>query len=130
MLIVDDSPTALHLLAATFRVAGFDVMTAADGIEALGRIRERRPDVVVTDSLMPRMDGFALLRALRTDPATRAIPVIMLTATDPTDTTRRAAELHPDAVVAKSLALEEVVAEVERLLPRDPQGGSPGAPVS
>ncbi len=127
MLVVDDSPTVVGLLQAALEAAEFEVTTAGDGLEALALVATKRPDVIVTDSLMPRMDGYGLLKALRRDTETRGIPVIMLTAADPTDREREAPEERPDVVVVKSLRLDQVVAEVERLAARP---SPPGRAVS
>ena len=79
MLVVDDNADMrtylTRLLAPIWRVR-----TCADGEEALAAVAEQPPDVVVTDVMMPRVDGFELLRRLRADEATRQVPVIMLTA--------------------------------------------------
>jgi len=81
ILVVEDVPNIQELLAVTLRFKGYPVVTASNGQEALERISEERPSLVVTDILMPRMDGFALAQTLRTDPKTNQIPVIFLSAT-------------------------------------------------
>lgn len=81
ILVVEDVPHILELLAVTLRFKGYPVVTAANGEEAVAQIAKERPALVITDILMPRMDGFALLHNLRKDPATRQIPVIFLSAT-------------------------------------------------
>ena len=116
VLIVDDSPTALRLLQAIFDDE-YDVVTASDGIEGLAKAHQTRPDLVITDSVMPGMDGFAFLRKLRTNPATDRIPVIMLTAEDP----RHAPQYEdggpqPDALLRKSANPEPLMEEVRRAL--------------
>ena len=83
LLVVDDSPTVLQFLQMVFESEKFEVSTAADGAEALAKVYQWVPDAVVTDSLMPGMDGCELLGALRGDPRTEMIPVIMLTSGDP-----------------------------------------------
>jgi DNA-binding response OmpR family regulator len=80
ILVVDDDPVILQLLRVNFELEGFDVLTAPDGESALALARERNPDVVVTDVMMPRMSGLQLLEKLRSDPVTGAIPVLLLTA--------------------------------------------------
>jgi two-component system phosphate regulon response regulator PhoB len=130
VLVVDDSPTVVTLLRSSLEAADFEVTTAADGLEALARVEERQPDVIVTDSLMPRMDGYTFVRTLRRRPTTRAIPVIMLTATDPADTRKRAAEEQPDVVVAKSFALDRVVVEIRRLTRQRDGSASPDRQMS
>ena len=81
VLVVDDIPDILKLLDATLKFKGFRVVTARDGQEALEVIQNDRPALVIADILMPKMDGFSLLRRIRLDPGTRDIPVIFLSAT-------------------------------------------------
>jgi len=81
VLVVDDIPDILKLLDATLKFKGFRVVTARDGQEALEIIQNERPALVIADILMPKMDGFSLLRRIRLDPGTRDIPVIFLSAT-------------------------------------------------
>ena len=81
LLIVEDIPDILTLLKATLEFKGYRVLTARDGHEALEIIEQEQPAVIVTDILMPRMDGFNLVHRLRIKPETRDIPVIFLSAT-------------------------------------------------
>lgn len=81
LLIVEDIPDILTLLKATLEFKGYRVLTARDGQEALDVIEQELPSVIVTDILMPRMDGFNLVHRLRLKPETRDIPVIFLSAT-------------------------------------------------
>ena len=78
-LVVDDLAYNLRTLRAIFQSAGYDVETASDGQAALDAARARHPDFIVTDILMPRLDGFQLCRAIKTDPALAGIPVIFYT---------------------------------------------------
>jgi CheY-like chemotaxis protein len=82
VLIVDDSPVALAVLEAVFKGEQYDVVTAGDGMEGVEQARRTVPDLLVTDGVMPDVDGFELLRMLKEHPATRVIPVIMLTSGD------------------------------------------------
>ena len=81
ILVVEDVPNILELLEVTLRFKGYPVITARNGQEALERIAEQHPALVITDILMPKMDGFALVQKLRTDPKTTQIPIIFLSAT-------------------------------------------------
>ena len=118
VLVVDDSPTALYLLRTVFEGEQYDVVTATDGIEGLDEVHRRAPDLIVTDSVMPGLDGFALLRRLRDDPATRRIPVVMLTSGDPRDPEYQKNDLQPDVFVAKSAEMQPLLREVRSLLQR------------
>ncbi len=81
LLIVEDVPNVLEMLEITLRFKGYPVVTARNGQEALDQIAKERPALVITDILMPTMDGYALAQRLRTDPQTRDIPIIFLSAT-------------------------------------------------
>jgi DNA-binding response OmpR family regulator len=81
VLIVEDVPDILKLLEATLSFKGYRVVTAQNGQEALEAIKQERPSLVITDIMMPKLDGFGLVHRLRINPETRAIPVIFLTAT-------------------------------------------------
>jgi len=81
LLVVEDVPNVLDLLAITLRFKGYPVVTARNGQEALEQITKERPALIITDILMPTMDGYALAQRLRTDPQTRYIPIIFLSAT-------------------------------------------------
>ncbi len=118
VLIVDDSHTILKFLQAIFEHEQYEVMTATDGAAALVKVHQAPPDVIITDSIMPGVDGFAFLRTLREDPATKAIPVIMLTSTDPDDPEYADREPRPDAFVKKSSDFEPLVAQVRAALQR------------
>jgi twitching motility two-component system response regulator PilH len=79
ILLVDDSKTELHFLTDVLTRQGFRVRTAESGDEALRRIVEEKPDLILMDVVMPGMNGFQLTRQLSRDPATEAIPIIMCT---------------------------------------------------
>ena len=81
LLVVEDIPDILFLLEATLKFKGYNVRTARNGVEALEVIQTGRPALIITDILMPKMDGFNLVHRLRINPATRAIPVVFLSAT-------------------------------------------------
>jgi CheY-like chemotaxis protein len=116
VLVVDDSPTALRLLQAIFESEHYDVVTARDGWEGLAKVHQCRPDLVITDCVMPGMDGFAFLRRLRSHPATDRIPVIMLTAEDPRHAPHHDDQLQPNAMVRKSADPEPLLKEVSEAL--------------
>lgn len=117
LLVVEDIPDILTLLKATLEFKGYRVLTARDGQEALDIIEGERPAVIVTDILMPRMDGFNLIHRLRLDPATRDIPVIFLSATyvAPEDKTF-ALSLGVTRFIEKPVNFEEFLPAVADLL--------------
>jgi DNA-binding response OmpR family regulator len=80
ILAVDDERVIARLMEHHLTRAGYDVAVAHDGAEALEKVREFSPDLVILDVMMPKLDGFEVLRRLKDDPQTESIPVIMLTA--------------------------------------------------
>ncbi len=81
ILIVEDVPNVLELLEVTLRFKGYAVLTARNGEEALEVIARQRPLLIITDILMPKLDGYAFVQKLRLNPDTRSIPVVFLSAT-------------------------------------------------
>ena len=79
VLIVDDSPTDVHVMQQALEKGGFSTAAAADGDEAIRKARELRPDLILMDIVMPGLNGFQATRELSSDPETRSIPVIMVT---------------------------------------------------
>lgn len=116
LLIADDEATILELLAASLRFAGFEVVTAADGHEALSLARSTRPDALVLDVMMPGIDGFDVVRRLRSEG--QNAPVLFLTARDSTEDKVRGLTVGGDDYVTKPFSLEEVIARLRALLRR------------
>ena len=80
VLVVDDDPVILRLLRVNFEMEGYRVTTAADGVEGLASVRADRPHVIVSDIMMPKLDGLAFAAALKADPALATIPIVLLSA--------------------------------------------------
>jgi two-component system OmpR family response regulator len=116
LLVVEDDPNILELLSASLRFAGFDVTTATSGSAAVSVARERRPDLVVLDVMLPDLDGFEVIKILRQD-GTRT-PVVFLTARDATDDKIRGLTLGGDDYVTKPFSLEELTARIRAVLRR------------
>jgi two-component system alkaline phosphatase synthesis response regulator PhoP/two-component system response regulator VicR len=79
ILAVDDQPQIVRLIQVNLQKAGFEVLSAFDGEEGLQKARDERPDLVILDVIMPKRDGFSVLREIKANPETRHMPVIMLT---------------------------------------------------
>ncbi len=120
VILVEDEEKVRKLLSTTLRRAGYEVTVAADGQAALERLAEATPDLIISDVMMPRMDGFTLLRQLRADPETRAIPVIMLTSRDATEDVVAGLELGADDYLAKPFRTAELLARVRSKVARPP----------
>ncbi len=80
VLVIDDDPVILELLRINFEIEGFEVISACDGQEGLDRAGADHPDVILSDIMMPRLDGLQLLTRLKNDPATANVPVVLLSA--------------------------------------------------
>jgi two-component system OmpR family response regulator len=116
LLVVDDEPNIVELLSASLRYAGFEVSSARSGREAVERIREVRPDLLVLDVMMPGMDGFSVLRQLRGNGVD--IPVLFLTAKDTGEDRVTGLTLGADDYVTKPFSLAEVIARIHAILRR------------
>ena len=118
VLVVDDTPDMREYLVGLLR-ADYQVETAVDGLRALERARTDPPDLVLTDVMMPNLDGFGLLAALRREPATTAIPVVMLSARADEDGTVEGLEAGADDYLAKPFTARELRARVRANLELD-----------
>ena len=116
ILVVDDDPVILQLRQVNFEMEGFTVITAADGREGVERTRADRPDVVVSDVMMPRMSGLELVAELKGDPATASIPVLLLTAKAQQADVSSGLEQGADDYVTKPFEPLDLVDRVNRLL--------------
>ncbi|MEM1329412.1 MAG: response regulator [Planctomycetota bacterium] len=116
ILLVDDNEQNLELMQAYLDELGCRVVTARDGVEALERFAECRPDLVLLDIMMPRMSGFQVCAKLKGDPATNAIPVVMVTALNETSDVERAVESGADDFLTKPVNKLELLTRARSLL--------------
>ena len=118
VLVVDDEPEAVELVAFNLKGAGYEVATASDGAEALNKARRIQPNLVILDVMMPEIDGMEVCKLLRRDPATSGIPIIMLTAKASEVDRVLGLELGADDYVVKPFSPRELVLRVKKLLDR------------
>ena len=116
ILVVDDEPDAVELIEFNLKAAGYDVVTAADGEEALKKTRSLLPSLIVLDLMLPEVDGLEVCKILRRDPQTSAIPIIMLTAKAAEIDRVLGLELGADDYIAKPFSPRELVLRIKRLL--------------
>jgi DNA-binding response OmpR family regulator len=117
LLLVEDDPDILKLLNTTLTYSGYRVVTARNGKEGLEAMRKERPAIVITDIMMPKLDGFGLVHRLRLDPETRDIPVVFITATYVTPEDREFAfDVGATHFIQKPLNLGEFLATIDELL--------------
>ena len=116
ILVVDDQRSNTEMMAGVLKGRGYEVLTAADGESALEQVRSASPDVVVSDILMPGLDGYELCRRLRASPATALLPVILVTSLDPQNERMKGIEAGADDFITKPVNWEELFARVRSLL--------------
>lgn len=116
ILIVEDEPAILSSLEFILRHAGWNIGSVTDGEAALVAVREMQPKALVLDVMLPKRSGFEVLKELRSDAATKELPVLILTAKGQKQDVRTAAELGATSFVSKPYANSEVVEAVRTLL--------------
>ncbi len=127
VLIVEDEAPLLTLLRYNLEKQGFRVDEAADGQEALLRVAEARPDVMLLDWMLPSLSGIEVCRQLRRRTETRDLPIIMVTARTEDQDAVRALDIGADDYIAKPFAMEHVIARIRALLRRSGRVASKGS---
>jgi DNA-binding response OmpR family regulator len=126
ILAVDDEPNIVRLIEVNLTRHGYTVDTANNGVQALEKIRAVRPDLIVSDVMMPEMDGFELLSTIRRDPALESLPVIMLTAKTQDKNVMEGYSRGADMYLTKPFNPAELLAFVKRILQSSAEGGGDG----
>jgi chemosensory pili system protein ChpA (sensor histidine kinase/response regulator) len=116
VMIVDDSLTVRKITSRTLTRAGFDVITAKDGIDALELLNDRTPDVILLDIEMPRMDGFEFTKTIKNEPRNAHIPIIMITSRTAEKHRNRAKELGVDLYLGKPYQEDELIRNLREML--------------
>jgi CheY-like chemotaxis protein len=126
ILIVEDVPDILRLLEETLKFKGYRAVTAFNGQEALEKIQHERPALIITDIMMPKLDGFGLVHRLRINPETRDIPVIFLTATYVAlEDKAFALNIGATRFIEKPVNFENFLRTIHQLLTEKPQAMPP-----
>jgi DNA-binding response OmpR family regulator len=116
ILIADDNPQNANLLEEYLEGDEFDVVVAADGEETLAQVRTFHPDVLLLDIMMPKLSGFEVCKRLKSQAATRDLPVLMITALDQPSDIERAVEAGADDFLTKPIHQTELVRRVRALI--------------
>lgn len=118
ILIADDSRTIVSMVSARLERSGYDVLTAANGEEALQLAQERSPVLVILDVEMPKLDGYEVTRRLRASEATRATPIVLLTSHDAEASRSKGFDAGATDYITKPFSPQELEARVEQILGR------------
>ncbi len=112
ILAVDDSPTILEMIKAILVAGGYDVITAADGQEALNAARSEKPDLILLDVMLPKLDGYRVCRLLKFDQNYKHIPIIMLTAKTEEQSMATGLRTGADQYLTKPIEPEHLLSSV------------------
>jgi DNA-binding response OmpR family regulator len=118
ILVAEDSATIRRLVSARLIADGYDVVEAEDGEQALALAVSERPDLIVLDKVMPKLDGFEIVRELRSRPGTKSLPIVMLTDRSGEDDVIGGLDLGVDEYMPKPFSPRELSVRVRRLLER------------
>ena len=116
VLIVDDNPQNVELLQAFLESLPVKLVTAVDGVDALEKVRQYNPDLILLDIMMPRMSGFQVCKRIKSEPATRDIQILMVTALNELGDIEQASECGTDDFVSKPVNKFELLTRVKSLL--------------
>ena len=113
ILVVDDEVDLVEMLSIRLEANDYEVSVAYDGQEGLDKARALKPDLVLLDILMPKLDGFKVCQALKKDPLTKKIPVIMLTAKDRADDIKQAKQIGADGYIIKPFDADTLLLNIK-----------------
>ena len=116
ILIVDDEPDLIETLTIMLVNRSFVVLTAFDGNDGLIKAKDEQPDIILLDLIMPKMDGFEMIKRLKSDEATNTIPVIILTARSDTEARFKTHRYRADAYIVKPFHLPDLITKINQLL--------------
>src|SRR5437867_8847004 len=116
ILIVDDEPDLVAVLRMGLQMEGFEVLEAADGEAGLKSAQQEKPDLVLLDLMLPRLDGYQVCRTLKFDPRYRRIPIFILSARPGERDKRLALEMGADLFISKPYDLKDLVAKIRQRL--------------
>ena len=116
VLVVDDEPDLIRILEFGLKAAGYQVEIAVDGQEGLKKAREIRPDIILLDLMLPKLDGYKVCRLLKFDERYRQIPIIILSARTQEGDQALAKEMGANRFITKPYEFSEILAHIEALL--------------
>ena len=116
LLLVDDEPDLVQMVSVRLKAAGYEIATAYDGQEALEKVRQAQPDLMILDLMLPKLDGYKVCRLLKFDERTRAIPILIFTARAQVEDVTLATECGADAYLTKPFEAKALLTKIQELL--------------
>jgi len=116
ILVVDDEIYIVHILDFSLGMEGYEVVTALDGEQALERVASEKPDLIVLDIMMPKLDGYEVCRAVKSNPATKNVPVILLSAKGRNVDQKMGFDVGADDYITKPFSPRKLVERINQLL--------------
>jgi len=116
ILLVDDEPDLVQMVSMRLAAAGYEVTTAYDGQQALEQVKQARPDLIILDLMLPRLDGYKVCRLLKFDERYRSIPILIFTARAQTQDIQMATECGADAYLTKPFEPKMLLDKLQELL--------------
>jgi CheY-like chemotaxis protein len=116
VLVVDDHPDAVNILTMILQKRGYQTVSAQDGVEALQKIQDESPELVLLDVMMPKMDGYDVCRAVKADPKTCHIPIVMLSARTDAASKERGLDLGAADYIAKPIDPAKTLEKIKKYL--------------
>lgn len=125
ILVIDDEPDVVEIIAMNLKSKGFEILKAYDGSLGLETVKEKMPDLIILDLMLPKMSGFEICDALKKEVSTARIPIIMLTAKAEVDDRIEGLEYGADDYIVKPFSPRELLLRIESVLKRTRTGGGP-----
>ncbi|HLQ66851.1 MAG TPA: response regulator [Candidatus Limnocylindrales bacterium] len=116
ILVVDDEIYIVHILDFSLGMEGYDVVTALDGEQALEKVKTEKPDLIVLDIMMPKLDGYEVCKTIKSDPGTKQIPVILLSAKGRNVDQKMGFDVGADDYITKPFSPRKLVERINQLL--------------
>lgn len=116
VLLVDDEPDLVQMVSVRLTAAGYEVVPAYDGQQALDQVKQNRPDLIILDLMLPKLDGYKVCRLLKFDERTKTIPVLIFTARAQVEDVTLATECGADAYLTKPFEAKTLLDKLQELL--------------
>jgi DNA-binding response OmpR family regulator len=124
ILIVDDEPDVIKILRFSLLREGYEVVDASNGLDGLSKARQEKPDLIIMDVMMPKMNGYEVVRMLKYDAKHKHIPIIMLTARTQENDKRLGLTTGADEYIFKPFELKELLAKIDEMVKHDIAGNN------